>query len=146
MPKNNVDQAPKVKSKGEKFNKALSANDRKNWGNSVRPQELEAIFATCLGDRDFTQYKIMMFLTSVAEGFGVSQKIIMERCGISKDAYYKNRGRLVERGWLSLEEDGEEEYIVINYDKIYEDGKQICGVPDSEPVETPAPASLIDMF
>ena len=66
MAKNNVDQAPKIKSKGEK-SPAYLKEGRSAWGSAIRPHELETIFANCLGAKAFSQYKIMMFLTGNAE-------------------------------------------------------------------------------
>lgn len=134
MPKNNVDQAPRIRSTGEKFLKGL------NWGRAIRPHELETIFANCIDAKCFVQYKIMMFLTAQAEeDFGVALDTIMTRLNISKDAYYKNRsllgeglydknGVLVQEGkhWLSCEDIDGKSYITIHYDKIYADGKKQC--------------------
>ena len=121
MPKNNVDQAPKIRSTGEKF-----PNDC-TWGKAIRTHELETIFANCIDTKAFVQYKVMMFLTAQAEEkFDVSLVNVMTRCNISKDAYYKARAALIEKGWLSLKNEGDKSYIIIHYDKIYEDGKKQC--------------------
>ena len=124
MPKNNIDQAPKIKSIGEK-NPDILNKDRIAWGNAIRPHELETIFANCLDSRAFAQYKVMMFLTGCAEErFDVSLKNVINRCGLSKDAYYKARTALINKGWLSMEESDNKVYIIIHYDKIYQDGKE----------------------
>jgi hypothetical protein len=124
MAKNNTDQAPKIRSVGEKSPDILSKG-RTAWGNAIRPHELETIFANCLDSRAFAQYKVMMFLTGCAEEkFDVSLKNVMNRCGLSKDAYYKARIALINKGWLSMEETGDKVYITIHYDKIYQDGKE----------------------
>ena len=124
MPKNNIDQAPKIRSVGEK-NPDILDKDRVAWGIAIRPHELETIFANCLDSRAFAQYKIMMFLTGCAEEkFDVSLKNVMNRCGLSKDAYYKARTALINKGWLSMEESDNKVYITIHYNKIYQDGKE----------------------
>ena len=132
MAKNNVDQAPKIKSKGEK-SPAYLKEGRSAWGSAIRPHELETIFANCLGAKAFSQYKIMMFLTGNAEEkFDVSLKNVELRCGMSKDTYYKARKLLIERGWLSIEEEGDKSYIIIHYDKIYKEGKDLLGLNIAE--------------
>ena len=124
MPRNNTDQAPKIRSIGKKSPDILNKN-RTPWGSAVRPHELETIFANCLDSRAFAQYKVMMFLTGCAEEkFDVSLKNVMNRCGLSKDAYYKARTALINKGWLSMEEAGDKVYITIHYNKIYQDGKE----------------------
>lgn len=124
MPKNNIDQAPKIRSVGEK-NPDILDKDRVAWGIAIRPHELETIFANCLDSRAFAQYKVMMFLTGCAEEkFDVSLKNVMNRCGLSKDAYYKARTALINKGWLSMEESNNKVYITIHYNKIYQDGKE----------------------
>lgn len=131
MPKNNLDQAPKIKSIGKKDPSYLNI-ERKAWGKAIRPHELEAIIANCLDPKAIVQYKIMLFLTGNAEEkFDISLETITSRCNISKDAYYKNRTALIQKGWLSLEEVEGKSYIIIHYDKIYQDGAKFVNLKES---------------
>jgi len=131
MPKNNLGQAPKIRSIGKKDPIYLNI-ERKAWGKAIRPHELEAIIANCLDPKAIVQYKIMLFLTGNAEEkFDISLETITSRCNISKDAYYKNRTALIEKGWLSLEEAEGKSYIIIHYDKIYQDGAKFVNLKES---------------
>lgn len=118
MPKNNLDQAPRIKNNGEKKLKNL-----KN-GFAMRPHDLETILFNLIDTKNVVQLKVMLFVTGNAEGFKLVQEATLKRLGISKDPYYKARRALVERGWLSIEEEEDKTYIVVNYDKIYNDGKE----------------------
>ena len=69
-----------------------------------------------LGERDFAAMKIMLFLTGNAEGFGVAEKTILERCNISESAYKKARKKLVDKGWITHKPG---EAIIVNYNTIF---------------------------
>lgn len=49
----------------------------------------------------------------------------MDRCGMSKDSYYKSRQMLEDKGWIKV--DGDE--IIVNYDAIYELKSNECSTP-----------------
>ena len=128
MPKNNMDQAPYIKSNGVKKSEKLTENDRKSWGFAMRPHELESILFNLIDTRNVVQLKVMLFLTGNAEGYQLVQANTLERLGISKDPYYKARAALEERGWITVKDDRDKTYIMINYDKIYQDGAEIIGI------------------
>lgn len=69
-----------------------------------------------LGDRDFAAMKIMLFLTGNAEGFGIAEKTIMDRCNISESSYKNARKKLVEKGWITHKPG---EAIIVNYNTIF---------------------------
>lgn len=102
-------KAPVIKYNGEKFQEG-------KLGKAIRSHELEAAIANGLGERDFAAYKVMMFLTGNAQGFGVAEKTICERCNISESAYKKARSKLVQMGWITHIQGKE---IIVNYDEIY---------------------------
>ena len=87
MPNNN--QAPIIKYNGEKY------QDQKKWGKAIRTHELETAIMCGLDARDIVALKIMFFLTGNAEGFGVAEKTICERCNISERTYKTAREKLV---------------------------------------------------
>ena len=102
-------KAPVIKYNGEKFQEG-------KLGKAIRNHELEAAIANGLGERDFAAYKVIMFLTGNAQGFGVAEKTICERCNISESAYKKARSKLVQMGWITHIQGKE---IIVNYDEIY---------------------------
>ena len=118
MPKNNLEQAPRIKNNGEK-----KLKNSKN-GFAMRPHDLETILFNLIDTRNVVQLKVMLFVTGNAEGYSLVQEVTLQRLGISKDSYYKARKALVKRGWLSIEENKDKTYIIVNYDKIYSDGKE----------------------
>lgn len=114
----NINQAPKIKYNGEKN------RDTKGWGKAIRTHELEAALMNGLGERDMAQLKVMLFLTGNAEGYGVAEKTIMERCKISESGYKNARKKLIEKGWITLVAS---QFIIVNYDVI------LKGQPENTP-------------
>ena len=90
----------------------------------MRPHDLETILFNLIDSRNVVQLKVMLFLTGNAEGYSLVQEATLKRLGISKDPYYRARKALIDRGWLSMEEDGDKVYIIVNYNKIYQEGKK----------------------
>lgn len=119
MPKNHVEQAPKIKVSGEKFLK------EQTWGRAIRPHELETIFFNLIDSKNVAQLKLMLFLTGNAEGYKLIKEATIARLGVTVNPYYNARRALAEKGWISVEVKGDSTYIVVNYDKIYKDGKSI---------------------
>lgn len=105
----NYNQAPKIKYQGKK------EYDPAGLGKAIRTHELESRIMRGVG-QNMSALKIMLFVTGNAEGFAVAQKTIMDRCGMSKDSYYKSRQMLEDKGWIKL--NGDE--IIVDYDAIYE--------------------------
>lgn len=108
MPNNN--QAPIIKYNGEKY------QDQKKWGKAIRTHELETAIMCGLDARDIVALKIMFFLTGNAEGFGVAEKTICDRCKISERAYKTAREKLVKKGWITHIPS---KAIIVNYDQIF---------------------------
>ncbi len=111
----NHNQAPQLLSVG---NKNQECDVYK--GFAQRNHLLEYGMMNCLGDRDFTMLKIMLFLTGNQGnvGFTIPEDTICTACNISSKSYIDNRKKLIAKGWISHEE---AKYIKVNYDKIYED-------------------------
>ena len=129
MPSNGLDQAPRTKFNGDKFSKILNQN-RKAWGKAIRPHELESIFFRLIDSKNSVQLKLMLFLTGNAEGYKLVKDATIERLGVSITPYYKARDALKERGWISVKNEGDVSYIIINYDKIYEEGKKVLSIKE----------------
>ena len=125
MPNNKVDQAPRIKNNGEK-----KLKNSKN-GFAMRPHDLETIFFNLIPYKNIVQLKVMLYLTGNAEGFRLIKDATLERLNVSSSAYYNARKDLVDKGWISVEEGKDFSYIVINYNKIYEDGKSFLNKEES---------------
>lgn len=113
----NYNQAPQIKYNGEKY------RDSKGWGKAIRTHELETAIMNGLGERDMAMLKIMLFLTGNAEGFGVAEKTICERCNMSESGYRKARKKLEEKNWITVT-DGK---IIVNYNVI-------LGITENTPI------------
>lgn len=112
----NFEQAPLLKSKGEK-----NRNDKS--GMAIRTHHLESLIMNGIDGKCGAQLKIMFFLTGNAAnvGFAVAEKTIMSRCGISETTYKNARKALVKKGWIihKPSKDGVQGEIVVDYDAIY---------------------------
>lgn len=108
----NYKRAPRLVSSGEKFREDFT------MGKAIMPHELVMACSICIDNRDFAAYKLMMFLCTNADGFGLATETICKRCGISKPTYIDARKKLIEKGWISF---NPRKSIVVHYDKIYSD-------------------------
>ena len=84
------------------------------------PQRLADIIFNVLGDSS-AQLRIMMVLCGTKEDFFISGKWITKRTGLSQQSYSAALKKLVARGWVSHRNYST---IRVNFDKIYEDGRQ----------------------
>lgn len=105
---NSYDHAPILKFNGTK-------ERVKNEQFYKIPQSLADCIFNTLRDSS-AQIRIMMVLVGTKEGFGVSEKWIRDRTGISHESYNRARKELVKRNWLSHVK---ETSITVNYDEIY---------------------------
>ena len=102
------------------------AKDQDNKTNQIYmiPQRLADIIFNLLG-RAPAQIKIMMVLCGTKEEFFISNKWMTKRTGLSQQSYSAALRKLVERGWVSHRN---YQTIRVNFDKIYEDGRQLDDV------------------
>ena len=84
------------------------------------PQRLADIIFNVLGNSS-AQIKIMMVLCGTKEGFFISGKWMRGRTGLSPQSYSSALKKLVKRGWVSHRN---YQTIRVNFDKIYEDGRE----------------------
>ena len=84
------------------------------------PQRLADIIFNVLGNSS-AQMKIMMVLCGTKEGFFISGKWMRGRTGLSPQSYSAALKKLVKRGWVSHRN---YQTIRVNFDKIYEDGRE----------------------
>ena len=99
-----------------------SEKDQDNKTNQIYmiPQRLADIIFNVLGNSS-AQIKIMMVLCGTKEGFFISGKWMRGRTGLSPQSYSAALKKLVKRGWVSHRN---YQTIRVNFDKIYEDGRE----------------------
>ena len=83
------------------------------------PQRLADIIFNVLGNSS-AQIKIMIVLCGTKEDFFISTKWMTKRTGLSQQSYSAALKKLVQRGWVSHRN---YQTIRVNFDKIYEDGR-----------------------
>ena len=131
----NFNQAPLLKSKGEK-------NRDKKWGMAIRTNDLEAIIFNGLTGKEGAQLKLILFLTGNADNgsFAVPEATVMSRCGMSETTYKSARKKLVEKGWIIHEpsKNGHQGAIVVDYDAIYKSAAVIDNTPENDIENTPS--------
>ena len=98
--------------------------DNKTTQIYMIPQRLADIIFNLLG-RAPAQIKIMMVLCGTKEEFFISNKWMTKRTGLSQQSYSEALRKLVKRGWVSHRN---YQTIRVNFDKIYEDGRQLDDV------------------
>ena len=98
------------------------AKDQDNKTNQVYmiPQRLADIIFNVLGNSS-AQIKIMMVLCGTKEGFFISGKWMRGRTGLAPQSYSAALKKLVQRGWVNHRN---YQTIRVNFDKIYEDGRE----------------------
>ena len=111
-------KAPSLHFKGDK--------DQDNRTNQayIIPQRLADIIFNVLGDSS-AQLRVMIVLCGTKEDFFISTKWMTKRTGLSQQSYSAALRKLVERGWVSHRN---YQTIRVNFDKIYEDGRQLDDV------------------
>ena len=92
----NLKQAPKLYHTGKKHDTIFYQ----------LPQDLMDIIFTKIDGKSGNQIKLMCVLlgTQGNGSFGVSEKWICERTGMTQQTYNKARKALIEKGWLKLED------------------------------------------
>lgn len=104
--KGNKQQAPKLAFKGNKFNKTK--------GFYQIPQELGDIICKTFA-RQPAPLRLMLVLIGTDPGFGLAEKWIVERTGLTHAAYIKTKDLLEEMGWIHCEKGK----IEVDFDTIY---------------------------
>ena len=113
----------KFKAPSLHFNGAKDQDNKTNQSYMI-PQRLADIIFNLLG-RAPAQIKIMMVLCGTKEEFFISNKWMTKRTGLSQQSYSEALRKLVKRGWVSHRN---YQTIRVNFDKIYEDGRQLDDV------------------
>ena len=117
--------APKLVFNGEKVQDNHKTNQFYN-----NPQRLMDIIFNLLDGKAAAQIKIMTVLAGTKEGFEVHENWIMKRTGLSKSSYEQARMRLIEqKKWITLTP---RQTIVVEFDKIYEDGRRELPLEEEE--------------
>lgn len=103
----NMKQAPTLKFNGDK---KVSKDFYKLPYNIITPLFNE------LSGKEGNLLKLMIVLLGTQQGFKITQNWVLERTGMSKDAYYRARKKLEELGYITYNE--EKNTITVNIDYI----------------------------
>lgn len=111
--------APKLKYIGDKWNYkgTYSDGNPKGYYFGQQPSIIRDYIMNTLTGQNGNLLKIMWLLLSTEEGFGISQKWLMDSTGLEKNKYYKARTELVNMNWLVYDE--ETDTLGINYNFLW---------------------------
>lgn len=114
--------APKLVFVGDKWNNKGTYNENTNPNGyffGQQPSIIRKYIMNHLDGRQGNLIKLMWFLLSTGEGFGLAQTTIIEETGIPKQKYYAARDALINMGWLIYEEKDSQGYLAIDYNFIW---------------------------
>lgn len=60
------------------------------------------------------EIRLLTFLLGTGEGFGLTEKTVLDRTGLSSSAYHRTIETLAAKGWITVSA----AYLTINYDRI----------------------------
>lgn len=104
----------------------LEYNGEKNKADNVQfyqlPQKLMDIIFSTLGNSS-AQLRIMIVLIGTKPGFGISEKWILDRTGLTERSYERARDSLEQLGWIKHIP---AKKIIVDYNAIY------AGKPDTK--------------
>lgn len=112
--------APTLTFKGDKFNNKGTYNDKTNPNGYYFGQQAHIIrdyVCNAVTGQQGNLLKIMWLLLSTEQGYGVSQKWVMDSTGLEKSKYYQARQELCDMGWLIYDE--EKGQLGIDYDFLW---------------------------
>lgn len=109
--------APKLAFIGDKWNNKGTYRDNNPNGYyfGQQPSLIRKYVMNQLDGRQGNLIKLMWYLLSTDEGFGLAQATVMDETGLAKQKYYQARDALIEKGWLLHEEKDGQYYLAINY-------------------------------
>lgn len=126
MPSSTKYTAPKLV-----FNGAKEQDNEKTNQFYQQPQRLMDIIFNLLDGKAAAQIKIMAVLVGTKEKFEVHENWICKRTGLTSSSYTRARNELQKRGWISHTA---YKTIIINFDKIYEDGRRELPLEDDDEI------------
>lgn len=87
------------------------------WGEYYTNYPNEFLYF-CLSELDPNEFKVFMFLTTIAYGgFILHKNTALQRTGMKPTAYYEARKRLEDKGWIILT-NGKEPKLIIKTNNI----------------------------
>ena len=113
--------APKLAFIGDKWNNKGTYKDNNPSGYyfGQQPSLIRKYVMNELDGRQGNLIKLMWYLLSTDEGFGLAQATVMAETGLAKQKYYQARDALIERGWLAQEEKNGHCYLMIDYNFLW---------------------------
>ena len=114
--------APKLAFIGDKWNNKGTYRDNNPNGYyfGQQPNLIRKYVMNQLDGRQGNLIKLMWYLLSTDEGFGLAQATVMDETGLAKQKYYQARDALIEKGWLLHEEKDGQYYLAINYKFLWQ--------------------------
>jgi len=114
--------APKLAFIGDKWNyKGTYKKDTNPNGYyfGQQPSIIRKYVMNTLDGKQGNLIKLMWYLLSTDEGFGLAQATVTSETGIPKQKYYQARDKLIDMGWLLHEEKDGQYYVANNYDYLW---------------------------
>lgn len=113
--------APKLAFIGDKWNNKGTYKDSNPDGYyfGQQPSLIRKYVMNELDGKQGNLIKLMWYLLSTDEGFGLAQATVTAETGIPKQKYYQARDKLIDMGWLLHEEKDGQYYVAINYDYLW---------------------------
>lgn len=113
--------APKLAFIGDKWNNKGTYKDSNPNGYyfGQQPSIIRKYIMNHLDGRRGNLIKLIWYLLSTDEGFGLAQATVLEETGIPKQKYYQARDELINMKWLIYEEKDHQFYLAINYDFLW---------------------------
>ena len=113
--------APKLAFIGDKWNNkgTYKDNNKDGYYFGQQPNIIRKYVMNQLDGRQGNLIKLMWYLLSTDEGFGLAQATIISETGIPKQKYYQARDTLIKMEWLIYEEKDNQCYLAINYNYLW---------------------------
>lgn len=111
--------APRIKWNGDKFNHkgAYSKENKKGYYFYQTPTVLSNYLMNTINGNCGNQLKLMWILMGSAEKFGISEKMIIQRTGMTQQAYCNARKALNDAGIINY--NPSEHTITIDYNYLW---------------------------
>ena len=111
--------APRIKWRGDKFNYKgpYSKDTKKGYFFYQTPTVLTNYLLNTINGNCGNQLKLMWILMGSAENFGISEKMIIQRTGMTQQAYCNARKALNDAGIIDY--NPSEHTITIDYDNLW---------------------------
>ena len=120
MSDNNYRIAPQLHFKGDKFNYqgVFNAKEKKGFRFYQLPIPLLSFIFSSISGKNGNIIKLLVFLIGSGEGLGISESLVLNRTGLSHQAYCSARKWLIENCQFFIY-DKEHKLIVIDFNELW---------------------------